>query len=367
MTATQYAESDVEVVKRWVERTLYDTTSDNTLPGQLISNGILMRKDDLTRGAGDEIKYHFLNRLSGKGLRGSQAATGNEKALTYHQDILNIDKLREAVQIPNDMTISAQRVQFDLPEDAYQVLKDWAIERMSVASLYQLAGYYPTTLTYDGESVTGDDRLNYTGLNPATEPTTNQRIYAGTSNTTDQAVNADSTATFSLKYIDEAENRARKNRPYIKPLDGRIKYHCYVHVDGFKQIIQDTTAPIQYRDMYLNMIASGKGDELIGQSVDYSMTRIISTDKLPNGVHSSTSAAQTNVRRAVFCGKEAGCIAFGKGFSSPSAGTVAGFNYRQDTTDIEEWRRISINMIFGVSKTVFNSQDHGTIVISHYA
>lgn len=369
MTTTQFSTSDVQTVKLWADRMYYDTISDETLVGQMIKDGTLILAKDLQASAGDNVKYAFLRRLSEKGLIGEQAATGNEKALTYDQDTITIDQLRQIVQIPTKgMSISAQRVKFNLPEDTYQTLKNWMVERMTVGALNQLGGFTSTAFTYDGVSYTSSDYKQLTGMNACTAPSGTGRIIRanGTTNTTDQAVNADTTATLKFSHIDEAVESARINRPYIKNFDGSIQFKCYVHYKQFRQLIQDTSGPIQYRELLMAKMASGAKDaDLIGETMQYNQTLIIATDKVPNGVHSSTAAVQTNVRRAVFVGKEAGCIAFGQGFST-NGSTTPGFNYGQDEVDVQQYKRISIISIWGIEKTVYNSIDHGSIVISTY-
>jgi N4-gp56 family major capsid protein len=367
MTTTQFSTNDVQTVKLWADRTYYDTISDETLVGQMIKDGSLILAKDLQASAGDNVKYHFLRRLSNAGLIGEQAATGNEQALTYDQDTVTIDQLRQIVQIPNKgLTISAQRVKFNLPEDTYQVLKNWMIERMTVGALNQLGGFTSTSFSYDGVSYTSSNYKQLTGMNAATAPSGTGRIFRPNSLTTDQAVNADTTATLKFSMIDKAVESARINRPYIKEFDGAIKYKCYVHYQQFMQLIQDTSGPVQYREIMLSKLASGVKDaDLIGETMQYNNTLIIATDKVPNGVHSSTSAAQTNVRRAIFVGKEAGCIAFGQGFSA-NGNTTPGFTYGQDEVDVQQYKRISIVSIWGLEKTVYNSIDHGSIVLSTY-
>ena len=338
MAATAFSTSYVQTVKLWTDRVYYDSTSDETLVGQMIKDGTLILKEDLTKKAGDNVKYHFLNRISSKGLIGDQAASGNEKALVYHQDTLTINELRQVVQIPNKRTIDSQRVKFNMPEDTYTVLRDWMTERMAVGALNQLAGFTATSFTYDGESYTSADYLQLTGMNAATAPSSTRIIRAnGTVNTTDELVNADTTATMKFSHIDEAVEGARINRPYIQPFDGMIKFKCYVHYKQFRQLIQDTTAPIQYRDIMLAKLTSGmKDEELIGETMQYNQTLIIATDKVPNGVHSSTGAVQTNTRRAVFVGKQAGCISFGQGFSAGGK-TTPGFAFEEDFVDVNKW------------------------------
>lgn len=365
MTATNFSSSDVQTRKVWAQRMYYDSISDETMTGMLKKMGVIVQQDELSREAGDNVKFHLLNRLSGKGLRGMASRTGNENKLDYFQDSVNIDMLSEVVQIPKKGTIASQRVSFNMKEDTYRVLRNWNNERDTVAALNQLAGYYPTSIVYDGTTVTGDDRLNYTGLNAAIAPSANN-ILRPNSLTTDQAVNADNTATMKFTLIDSAVNQAMKNRPYIEKIeqDG-IDYVCIMHVDGVKQLIQDTSSPWQYRDIKLAEIASGKSDaRSVGLNIQYQQTLIIGTDKIPYGVHSSTSAAQTNVRRAIFCGREALALALGQGYSGGGE-TVAGYEF--DSYPIEDlWNAYTLKGIKGMKKIQFNSTDRGVIVLSHY-
>jgi len=364
MTTTNFPTGSVHTVKLWSDRVYQDVTTDTELVSEMVTDGTLQKREELSRDKGDEVKYTFRRRISSKGLIGDTSATGNEKALTFDQATLLVNRLRQVVQIPNDGTISAQRVVFNMPEETYAALRDYIKERLIVGVLNHLAGNVASSITYDGETFsTATELLEITALNACIAPSANQHIFAN-GNTTDAQVNADTAAKFSFTLIDEAEARARKNRPYIVPLaQNGVMYRCYLHVDGFKQLIQDTTAPIQYRDIYLNKIASGKANELFGTRIQYSQTEIVVTDKIPYGVNSTT--AQTNVRRAVFVGKEAGCIAYGKGFTA-NGKTTPGFSFKEDTVDIDDQRRIAVVAIYGAKKTQYNSVDRGSIVISHY-
>jgi len=364
MANTTFSSASVFSVKLWSDRVEQDITTDTEFVSEMVSDQILIKQDELQKNAGDQVKYNFRGRDSTKGLIGDAAATGNEKALTFYQATMLINKLRKVFSIPTKGSISAQRVVFDMPKEAYATLRDYMQERLIVGTFNQLAGNVATSITWDGETfATTTELLEITGMNAAVAPSSLAQIWAN-GNTVDSGVNSDTAAKFSLTLIDEAEARARKNRPYILPLNkGGIMYRCYLHVDGFKQLIQDVTAPIQYRDIYLNKIASGKSNELFGTRFQYSQTEVIVTDKIPYGV--ATTTAQTNVRRAVFCGMQAGALAYGQGFSA-SGKTTPGFSFDEDIIDVGATRRIGLSAIYGVSKTVFNSLDRGTIVISHY-
>jgi len=366
MAVTQFSSSDNSTVKLWSNRIYKDFITDSGLLASMLKSGIVSKQDKTQNDAGDQVRVSFLQRLTSPGLIGDQVATGNESALTYFTDDVLINQLRQPVAIPNTQTISQQRVLYDLPEDTYQVSMDWMKIRGVVGALYQLAGFTANSFTYDGVTYSGAQRLTLTGLNAAIAPTTN-RIFRPNSLTTDQAVGADSTATMKFTLIDECEALAETVRPYIRPIsetDG-VKYHMYVHTRQWQSLLQDTTAPIQYRDIMGNLIASGRGDGSIPRSMVYSQTEIFKTDKMPNGVDSGTSATVSHCRRAVFCGRDAAVLALGRGYSDGKE-TVPGFLIRSDEYDIGQIRRIAINGIYGIKKIQFNGLDNGVIVVPTY-
>jgi len=371
MANTQFSSSNANTVKLWAERSLMDFESDLNLVGKMVSAGVLRREQDLNRGAGDRVRISWLNRLTDQGLIGNAAATGNESELNYYTDDLMVDQLRIPVSIPAKGTIDAQRVKFDLPEDAYRNMSEWMRNRGTLGALNQLAGNTATTINYEGQAYAGNNRLKVTGLNSAVAPTTTSgvtRIIRPNSLTTDQAVAADTTATLKLSNILEAETVAATSRPYIRPLsmDGGVKYHCYVHTSQYNALLEDTSSPYQYRDLQQSMIASGRGKGEIARSFVFSQTEIIETDKVPKGVNSGTSAEVDNCRRAVFCGADAGAIAYGQGYAE-GGDAVAGFKINSDYYDIGQMERFALVGIWGISKLQFNSNDNGVIVISTYS
>jgi N4-gp56 family major capsid protein len=356
--------SDNLARKAWSERQMVDITTDTEIVSEAIKDNILVKETDLEKGRGDRVRVMFSQRINDRGFIGDASVTGNERIPTNYTDDVEINQLRQVVQIPNDKTISQQRVVFDMPEQVYRTLSQYIQERMVVGTMNQLGGNNASSITYDGVTFsTATQLLEITGMNVATAPSTGQQIWAG-GNTSDANVNADTGAKFNLGLIDSAEAIAMKTRPYIHKLNKNgVQYRCYLHVDGFTQLLQDVNNPIQYRDIYLNKIASGKGNELIDTRVQYKQTEIVVTDKAPNGVNSTTT--QANVRRAVFVGQEAGIIAFGQGYAAEGTKTP-GFFFRDDKVEVEQFRRIAVNAIYGITKATFNSIDRGTIAISHY-
>ena len=84
--------------------------------------------------------------------------------------------------------------------------------------------------------------------------------------------------------------------------------------------------------------------------------------RVTQGYNTSTgNPAITTVRRAVFCGAQAGMLAFGRDNS------VNKFTWVEELFDYENQLGVSAGLVAGLKKTVFNSADFATIVMSSYA
>ncbi len=79
------------------------------------------------------------------------------------------------------------------------------------------------------------------------------------------------------------------------------------------------------------------------------------------GVHSTTGAAVANTRRAVLLGAQGAVIGFGQDRSATNYKLV------EELFDYQRELGVAAKTIFGIKKTVFNSKDHGCIVLASYA
>lgn len=377
MAVTYFNSADPQVVKLWSNRIYRDFVTDTHMLSAMMESGIVSKQDQTSSSAGDNVTVSFLQKQEGYGLVGNQSASGQEEALVYFTDRLSIDQLRYPLAIPNTMTISQQRVVYDFPEDSYKVSMDWLSERAVLSIFNQLAGFNPNSFSWGG--LTYYSHMPQTkilqGMNPVSPPSA-RRVYYPNNLTSDQEVAADSTATFKLSDIHQLEYMASTMQPYIRPISesSGIKYHLYVHTSVWISMLQDTNSPIQFRDVFSGQVRNGDTNGTIARSFDYSQTRIFVSDKLPQGVDDSGNVL-SNVRRSVFCGRDAAVLSLGQGYSDGNE-TVPGFIMREDTYDIGNIRRIAINAIWGIKKVIFPSTqavpgtttniDHGVIVMSNY-
>jgi N4-gp56 family major capsid protein len=351
MSATTYGVNDTLSNKLWAKKLNVEalkTTYFGKFMGEGSSNMIQV-KTELSQNAGDKITIGLRVQMTGDGVTEGQVLQGNEEALSTYSDSLTIGELAHAARVRNKQTIDAQRVPFNLRSEAKDGLGDWFSNRFDTTMANHLAG---NTLVTDAR---------YTGNNTITAPT---RIYRPTG-TDDATVNADSTKTMNLQIIDALVERANVASPLIRPImvGGEKKFVMFLH-DFQVTDMRISTSAGQWLDIQKSALAGGAGSKspiYTGALGEYNGVVLHKWNRLPVGI-SNAGAAQTSTRRAVFCGAQAAAIGFGKEFSNGSH-----FKWIEELFDYERELGVSAQTVWGMKKSVFNSQDFGTIVATTYA
>lgn len=344
MAETSYGVNDALAVKLW-SRKLFQEALKETYIDRFIgtsSNSLIVRKDETSKSAGDKITYGLRMQLTGDGIQGDAILEGNEESLTTYSDSLYINQLRHAVKSAGKM--SEQRVPFSVREEAMSGLKDWLADKMDTGFIYQIAGYSDQTDT------------RYTGNNTAVAPTASTRILVTEAGSTTES-QLDSNDLFDLTYIDKAVTVAKTATPFIRPVrvGGKDKYVLFLHPYQVRDLRISTTTG-QWLDIQKAAMQGGKiGDNPIftGALGVYNNTILVENPRMPTVV--------ANTRRAVFFGAQAGVFAVGQDNSPEKMSWV------EELFDYENQLGVSAGMIFGAKKTIFNSVDFGTIVLSTYA
>jgi N4-gp56 family major capsid protein len=351
MSATTYGVNDTLSNKLWAKKLNVEalkTTYFGKFMGEGSSNMIQV-KTELSQNAGDKITIGLRVQMTGDGVTEGQVLQGNEEALSTYSDSLTIGELAHAARVRNKQTIDAQRVPFNLRSEAKDGLGDWFSNRFDTTMANHLAG---NTLVTDAR---------YTGNNAITAPT---RIYRPTG-TDDATVNGDSTKTMNLQIIDALVERANVASPLIRPImvGGEKKFVMFLH-DYQVTDMRISTSAGQWLDIQKSALAGGAGSKspiYTGALGEYNGVVLHKWNRLPVGI-SNAGAAQTSTRRAVFCGAQAAAIGFGKEFSNGSH-----FKWIEELFDYERELGVSAQTVWGMKKSVFNSQDFGTIVATTYA
>lgn len=318
---------------------------------------IFMVKPETQKDKGDKVTFGLRVQMVGDGVSGDNTLEGNEESLQYYNDNLLIDGLRHAVRVNNFM--GAQRVPFEVRQDAKNALADWLADRIDQALFNQLAGATHVTDT------------RYTASNATTAPT-NLLIWDDStdSNHTLESSLSESDV-FTLRHIDYAVEKAKtlgrtgNGACPIRPVkyQGEELYVCFAHPIQIRNLRQKTGATHFY-DLQRALLEGGQGAKqnpiFKGGSFMYNNTIVHESTRMPYG-QSAAATAKTTYRRAVFCGAQAAVIAFGKGYAGAKA------DWTEETFDYGKELGVSAALIWGAKASVFNSLDFGRIVIPTYA
>jgi N4-gp56 family major capsid protein len=215
---TSFAVNDAYAVKLWSKMLIVAEREALDIAPLIGSddNSIIQMKTETSKGAGDQVTFGLRARLTQDGITENQTAEGNGEALSIYSDSVLINELGANVGVKSQNTIDAQRVPFDLRQQARDGLGEWWADRKSASFFNQVCGYTPQTLTV------------YTGLNAVVAPSSGRRIVAG-SGTADE--NITSSDIFTLDLIDAAVEMAKVGANMVRPIriGGQPKYVLYLH------------------------------------------------------------------------------------------------------------------------------------------
>lgn len=352
MASTSYATGNALAVKVWAKKLFTESLKEAYISRFMgeSSDSLIMVKPELSKSAGDRITVGLRMQLSADGVQGDGTLEGNEEALTTYTDNVFIDQLRHATRSAGKM--SEQRVAFNVRMENKNGLKDWWTNRLDTSFFNQVCGNNNVTDT------------RYTGNQATIAPSANN-IIRPSAVANDQSLV--STNIFTLDLIDRAVERAGTLSPMIRPInvDGEKKYVMFLH-DYQVTDLRISTSTGQWQDIQKAAMQGGrysnnnliKGGSFLGE---YNGVLLYKANRVTTGVNSSTAAVVTNARRAVLCGAQAGLMAYG-GYSGSQE-----MDWVEEEFDYGNQLGVSAGMIFGLKKTVFNSLDFGTVVVSTYA
>ena len=344
MAFTSYGVNSNEAVKLWRSKLAREALKATWIQKFIgnDSDSILQVFDDTQKGAGDRVRVTLRMQLTGDGVQGDGTLEGNEEALTTYTDDLLVDQLRHAVRSAGKM--SEQRIPFSVREEARMGLQDWWADRIDQSLINALAGVSSQTDT------------RYTGNNTTVAPSTGRVLYPNTNEASEASIST--TSTFSLAFLDKAVAAAKTATPLIRPIEGAdYDYVCFIHPYQTYSLRQSTGTAGSWGDITRAMLQGGQSldKNMFGNGALGIFNRVLLVE------NSRIPTTTTNVRRAVFCGAQAGVFAVGQDNSPEKMSWV------EELFDYENQLGVSAGMIFGAKKTIFNSVDFGTIALPSYA
>lgn len=374
-----YAVGHEFAVKRWSARTfIHAIQSCKGFQLAMMSaslddpNNVCQLFDDLQKGPGDQIKYDLISRLTGEGVSGDNEIEGNEEAPNSYQDSFVINQLRHAVKPKGAM--SQQRVPFSLREKAKMLLQDWWSERWDLSLFNQLCGNASqTNVKYTGHNaVTGP-----TGIGDVDQTAAGHMVIANSRTAESALVSGDSfTLAMITKAVTNAQTLARPIRPLqLKGLE--LNGIAFIHPLQARSLRNNYTTG-EWGDIQL---AAMKGGEITGNPIftgalgmiDGTLIHVAS--RAPWGSLAQFNSGLTlnplqvggagglgeNIARGVFVGAQAVAMGFGRAYD-----TSAKLKWVEESLDANNQLRVTAGCVYGMKKTIFNSEDYGTITLSSF-
>lgn len=367
MAITAFGTNDAQTVKLWSTMTLREALK-KTMFKKFLGKGkdaIIMRLTELERQAGDNIKFDLLLQMGNQGVTGDNRLKGNEEALTYKQDNVSIDQLRNGHAFRR---MSQQRTLHNLRLDAQMNLSDWFADRMDNIMFAHLCG--DTSETFANTPVAPASTDEYLCSGDVSE--------SGTISTDESSLGTND--RFALSDLDFAKEKARTKEAessgggvWIRPvrIDGGEYYVAVLHpysVTDMRIDVQQTSY-VSWPDV--QMYANKRG-----------LTNPIFTGALGvyNGVilYDSTRiySPTSNVRRNLFLGAQAGVFAIGNAYGKRAQRKMGKDNLMSWYEEIDDYGNeegIACGAVFGMKACMFDTDGDGTdeqlghLVISSYS
>ena len=348
MATTGYGVNDSEAVKLWSKKLFREALNNTTMAADIGSGSgsIIQLMDDTSKGAGDRIRTILRMQLSGEGIQGDSTLEGQEEALITYTDDVVINQLRHAVRSKGNM--SEQRIPFSVRNEARIGLQDWWADRFDTSIINQLSGNTAQTDT------------RYTG-NQAVTATDSNHEFRPNSKSSDATLSAADAMSLTLldSLVEKAETLSVPIRPVM--VGGQPHYVLYMHPSQVTSL-RTSTDTGQWLDIQKAAMQGGRvADNPIftGALGVYNGVVLKKNNRIPLGVNGTSTVA--NTRRAIFAGAQSACIAFGRDHGPNQMTWV------EELFDFQNQLGVSAGSVFGVKRTIFNSESFGCIVLPTYA
>lgn len=347
---TEFGTNDAQTVKVWSAESVKETFGQMTLKPLIGSNpgAAFIRKGDLSRGAGDEIRYDLLKLNRTAGVSGDAQLAGYESDLDYAQDIVRINQKREAHAYRR---MSQQRTLYRLREDAKYVLSEWAAWGMEAGMFAHLAG------------TVGDGPENAGAFLEATQ---GQADFAGNTIgiSSSVAIDADHTVdgtagAFNLQLIDTMKAKAQDinpRMPMIK-IGGESKYILYID-NRQERSLKTAAGDGSWNLIQQRASARGKSNPIYSGALgEYNGVIIRSSEFVPR---------VSTVSHGIMIGASAGVFALGNAWDEIDGSEVKGsyFRMNEDTFDYGNKKGMALAMMAGFKRCEFDSKAYGVMTVT---
>lgn len=374
MAETQFLTSHASTVTIW-SALLMRQAQKQTYFQKFVGTGddsMIQTKTELEKEAGDTIKFDLLMNLTGEGVTGDTEIEGNEEQLVYYQDSVVIDLRGTGVKAAGKMTL--RRTKHSIRSNGRSALGNWmgqVIDDDMVLALSGLANKVGQTTAIEPDNPTaGGGHKIVTGQTAAGVLQT-----VATADRDSALATSIATNLFGTLVISIAKRRAQMLVPKVRPLriNGENHYVMFIHPYQLKALRGETAwlnaqrnANVRGESNPIFSGAEGIWDNVIIHSYEKITTRLgaggvgdaAATTEYweengdTTGLLPDICTDTYTMARALFCGAQAGVIAYGQ---------RPGW-YEKDF-DYGRVPGIATDIIYGIKKTRYNSKDFGVIVV----
>lgn len=357
MTQTVIPWGDKRAIKKWSADLAVDMLDKSYFNDKFIgrnTNSVIEEKTDLQSGAGDRVQFDLSAPLAGNPIAGDNRVRGSGDQLKFYSDEIIIDQVRKEVSAGGRMT--RKRTLHDLRKVAKDRLSDYWAKWMDEVIFMYLAGARGINEDFI------DDDMTFAGHadNPLRAPDDQHHMFGGDATSKATIVAAD---TMDRATIERVSTKARM----LKAKDPKTSNMQPVKLGSQEHYVMVMT-PFQEHDLRMSVGdaswnqaraaaagAEGKNDPifkgglgLINNVVLHSHSSVIRFDDYGAG-------ANINAARALFMGRQAGCMAVGM-----SGGR---FSWHEEMEDRDNEPVVTCGTIIGISKTRFNNRDFGVMAV----
>lgn len=368
MSSTTIGVNDPKAVKRWSATLFVDIAResfyDNTMVGQG-ENAMapFVALTELESKAGDTISYDLNLQLKGKPVHGDVRITGTEEGLRFATDTIKIDLLGKSVSAGR--TMSQKRTLHSLRSVGRDRQRDyWARLGDEYKSMY-LAGARGTNADFIEDTA-------FTGFagNSLVSPSASHHLFGGSATAFNDIDSADK---FTLSLLDKAVTISKtmgggsSNIPRIRPMkwNGQERFVAVLHPFQIYDVRTNSNTG-QWLDIQKAAAgAEGQKNPIFRGSHGMYNKVVIQEHDTVVTFDNAGAAQDQPAARALFLGRQAGCIAWG------SPGNGQRIKWREDLEDRGRELVITAEQIVGVKKTSFTidgvAHDFGVMAMDTYA
>lgn len=309
---------------------------------------IIQLKENLGKGTGDSISIALVNRLTNAGVTGTSVLEGNEEDLASRSMRIYIDKIRNAVRIPEMEEIKSA---IDLREAGRGALMTWAKEYTrdkfitELGSLNGTAFASRTAAIGDAWLVDNVDRVNF-----------GAGVGSGTDLSADLALLDTTNDLFTNVNLDRMILKAKTANPKIRPIreaNGRRYYVALANPHAFKNLRDSIDTEV----LAVTNVQAEASKLFEGGDIHWNGCIVKEVDDLPIYANLGDSAT-TEVTPVYLLGAQALALVHGKRWKSMTKEFDYGDKYG-----------VAIESIMGIRKVLFGTgtgdtddlKDHGVV------